>query len=111
MLTARFVHTDVQPASTLDMANVPAEGAATSGTPDVLNGIHHMVRYSQMANLWSVPTDCPQVKTTKRQPAPRSTFDTTLSFLSVPSCTCILVPQRERRGKDHQTPTGTSQHF
>ena len=29
-------------------------------TPDVLNGIHRLTRYSQLGNLWSVPTDCPQ---------------------------------------------------
>jgi hypothetical protein len=42
------------------MAKVPAEGNGTFATPDVLNGIHHLVRYSQMSNLMSVPTDCPQ---------------------------------------------------
>ena len=60
MLTSHFVHTDVRPYGDLDLAPIDAQGNGTFGTPDVLNGIHHLVRYSQMSNLMSVPTDCPQ---------------------------------------------------
>jgi alpha-L-rhamnosidase len=60
MLTSHFTHTDVRPYGTLDLAPVDAEGNGTFSTPDVLNGIHHLTRYSQMSNLMSVPTDCPQ---------------------------------------------------
>lgn len=56
MLTSRFVHTDVDPVGDLRLPSVVADG----GTPDILNRIHHMVRYSQMSNLYSIPTDCPQ---------------------------------------------------
>ena len=57
MFTSRFIHTDVDPVGDLRMAVVAGDDA---GTPDVLNRIHHMVRYSQMSNLMSIPTDCPQ---------------------------------------------------
>ena len=60
MLTSHFTHTDVAPYGDLKLAAVAAEGNGTLATADVLNGIHHLVRYSQMANLMSVPTDCPQ---------------------------------------------------
>ena len=60
MLTSHFVHTDVAPYGDLQLAPVAAQGNGSYGTPDVLNGIHHLVRYSQMSNLMSVPTDCQQ---------------------------------------------------
>jgi hypothetical protein len=60
MLTSHFIHSDVTPYGNLQLAPVAAEGNGTYATADVLNGIHHLVRYSQMANLFSVPTDCPQ---------------------------------------------------
>ena len=59
-LTAHFAHTDVREVGFLKAANVPAVGANTSGTADVLNGIHRLTRYAQLSNLWSIPTDCPQ---------------------------------------------------
>ena len=57
MFTSRFIHTDVDPVGDLRMPVVAGDDA---GTPDILNRIHHMVRYSQMSNLMSIPTDCPQ---------------------------------------------------
>lgn len=60
MLLSHFVHTDVRTVGNLRLAKVSAEGTATSATPDILNSIHHLVRYAQLSNLWSVPTDCPQ---------------------------------------------------
>ena len=48
------------PTSDLRMAPIDEEGKGTFGTEDVLNGVHHLVRYSQLSNLMSVPTDCPQ---------------------------------------------------
>lgn len=59
-LTAHFAHTDVREVGQLTLPSVPAVGTGTSGTPDVLNGIHRLTRYAQLSNLWSIPTDCPQ---------------------------------------------------
>jgi hypothetical protein len=59
-LTSKFVHTDVESVGTLKLPHVAAEGQGSVGTPDVLNKIHRAVRYSQLSNLFSVPTDCPQ---------------------------------------------------
>jgi hypothetical protein len=56
-LTSNFVHTDVQPVGALKLAAVPAEGNGTFGTEDILNKIHRATRYSQLSNLFSVPTD------------------------------------------------------
>lgn len=49
MLTSHFTHTDVAPYGNLKLAPVAAQGNATYATADVLNGIHHLVRYSQMS--------------------------------------------------------------
>jgi hypothetical protein len=38
----------------------PAPPAPVPGFPSVLNAIHEMTRRSQLSNLWSVPSDCPQ---------------------------------------------------
>eukprot|EP00047_Mylnosiga_fluctuans_P000527 m.195091 g.195091 ORF g.195091 m.195091 type:complete len:1269 (+) comp10076_c0_seq31:2213-6019(+) len=59
-LTGHFAHTDVPTIGSLTLANVAAEGAGTQHTPDVLNRITHLWRISQLSNLWSIPTDCPQ---------------------------------------------------
>jgi alpha-L-rhamnosidase len=57
LLTALQINSDVQSASEVALPNVNARG---NGTPDVLNRIHQMTRASQLSNLWSIPTDCPQ---------------------------------------------------
>lgn len=59
-LTARFIHTDVAESGRLILPVVAAQGNGTDGTPDILNKIHRATRYSALANLMSVPTDCPQ---------------------------------------------------
>eukprot|EP00656_Telonema_subtile_P057673 TRINITY_DN9541_c0_g2_i4.p1 TRINITY_DN9541_c0_g2~~TRINITY_DN9541_c0_g2_i4.p1 ORF type:complete len:563 (+),score=74.38 TRINITY_DN9541_c0_g2_i4:1409-3097(+) len=59
-LVSHFVHTAVTHVGNLTLPAVSAIGNGTSSTPDVLNQIHHLVRYAQLSNLWSVPTDCPQ---------------------------------------------------
>eukprot|EP01051_Picozoa_sp_SAG22_P000173 SAG22_NODE_3_length_48349_cov_158.681180_34_plen_907_part_00 len=56
-LTALKINANVSSASTLMLPDVSGTG---SGTPDILNKIHAMVRASQTSNLWSIPTDCPQ---------------------------------------------------
>jgi hypothetical protein len=57
MLTAQRVHSDVAPASHF---HIGATTGSTFGTPNVLQRIHDMTLASQTANLWSIPTDCPQ---------------------------------------------------
>eukprot|EP01052_Picozoa_sp_SAG31_P005496 SAG31_NODE_242_length_19350_cov_3.043998_15_plen_1073_part_00 len=59
-LTARFIHTDVAGTGTLKLPAIAAQGNGTTGTPDILNRIHRATRYSALANLMSIPTDCPQ---------------------------------------------------
>lgn len=59
-LTAHFAHTDVQPVGNFSVAPVSAAGSGTLGTPNVLNRIHSLAQFSQLSNLWSIPTDCPQ---------------------------------------------------
>ena len=54
------MHTDVREIGTLQLASISAEGIDSHGTSNVLNKIHHLWRYSQLSNLWSIPTDCPQ---------------------------------------------------
>jgi alpha-L-rhamnosidase len=57
MLTAKRVHSNVRPASDLQLPPMPG---STFGTPNVLQRIHDMTVASQATNLWSIPTDCPQ---------------------------------------------------
>ena len=59
-LTSHFVHTDVAEVGKLQLVNVPAQGVGTFGTADLLGRLHRATRYSQLSNLFSVPTDCPQ---------------------------------------------------
>ena len=41
---------------------LPKVAATTStATPDILNEIYHSTLCAQMSQLWSIPTDCPQV--------------------------------------------------
>lgn len=70
---------------------LPEVAAAGSGTPDILNEIFHSTLCAQMSQLWSIPTDCPQVGGDERPPI----------WLSL----CMPVPetmrrslQREKRG-------------
>ena len=58
-LSGLKVNSDVRSVSRL---RLPRVGGTTGGTPDVLNRAHAMVRASQSSNLWSIPTDCPQVR-------------------------------------------------
>ena len=57
LLTGLSVHSAVPSSGDLALPVVAGSGA---GTPDVLNGAHRLTRASQLSNLWSVPTDCPQ---------------------------------------------------
>jgi hypothetical protein len=52
MFTSKFVHTDVAEVGELRLPEVTGTDA---GTPDILNKIHHMVRYAQMSNLVREP--------------------------------------------------------
>eukprot|EP01049_Picozoa_sp_SAG25_P003660 SAG25_NODE_213_length_11711_cov_8.330348_10_plen_136_part_00 len=59
-LTSHFIHTDVTPVGNVTLPEVSAQGDGTYGTADILNKIHRATRYSALANLFSIPTDCPQ---------------------------------------------------
>ena len=59
-LSAHFLHTDVAEVGHMHLTDVPAQGNGSFGTADILNKIHSATRYSQLSNLFSLPTDCPQ---------------------------------------------------
>ena len=68
MLTAHVVHTDLPRVGSISLPNVTAQGANTSGTPDILNRIHRAAINSQLSNSWSIPTDCPTRERLVRNP-------------------------------------------
>jgi hypothetical protein len=57
-LTALVVHSAVPSAAELVLPETLS--GSTFGTPNLLQRIHDMTRASQVGNLWSIPTDCPQ---------------------------------------------------
>ena len=59
-LTSHFLHTDVAEVGHLQLVDVPAQGTGSFGTANILGKLHRATRYSQLSNLFSVPTDCPQ---------------------------------------------------
>lgn len=59
LLVAHVVHTDLPRIGSISLPNTRAQGANTSGTPDILNRIHRAAINSQLSNSFSVPTDCP----------------------------------------------------
>ena len=59
MLTAHFVHSDLPRVASLTLPKVAA--TTSTATPDILNEIYHSTLCAQMSQLWSIPTDCPQV--------------------------------------------------
>ena len=59
MLTAHFVHSDLPRVASLSLPKVAA--TTSTATPDILNEIYHSTLCAQMSQLWSIPTDCPQV--------------------------------------------------
>ena len=60
LVEAGFVHSDVQPISKLEIAEVKAEGNGSLHTPNVLARIHRAYLFGQQSNLFSIPTDCAQ---------------------------------------------------
>ena len=61
----RILHSDVESAPSAAAAELPRRpsGAVDLGNP-LLNSISRAVRGTLVSNLYSVPTDCPQVRKT-----------------------------------------------
>jgi len=57
MFKAIQVNSNVE---SINKVRLPKISGTTFGTTDILQRIHEMTLASQLSNLWSVPTDCPQ---------------------------------------------------
>jgi hypothetical protein len=52
------INSRIEDASSLQLPAVRSTGDGS--VPDVFNTIHSMTRATQLSNLWTIPTDCPQ---------------------------------------------------